>query len=135
MNGGTGIPMIVAMALLALGPARAGAGGVDQSKFRTEWEPRLIGGSAPAVQGYVENHSLVRVGDVRLRIDSLDGKSLNPAAHYKDLLGWSRKALRVTLPPSATPAQVEAAELLSAIGAQHFVKSVAPAVGGQAKGV
>ena len=71
-----------------------------------------------------------------LRIDSLDGKSLNPAAHYKDLMGWSRKALRVTLPPSATPAQVEAVELLSAIGAQHFVKSPAPAPagGGQAKG-
>ncbi len=77
---------------------------------------------------------LIEGSQESLRIDSLDGKSLNPAAHYKDLLGWSRKALRVTLPPSATPAQVEAAELLSAIGAQHFVKSVAPAVGGQAKG-
>jgi hypothetical protein len=77
---------------------------------------------------------LVEGSQEPLRIDSLDGKSLNPAAHYKDLLGWSRKALRVTLPPNASAAQVDAAELLSAMGAQHFVKSPAPTSNAPAKG-
>ena len=62
-----------------------------------------------------------------LRIDSLDGRSVNPAAHFKDMLGWNRKALRITLPPAASPAQVEAAELICAIAAQQFVPAAAPA--------
>jgi hypothetical protein len=60
-----------------------------------------------------------------LRVERLDGKSLHPAPHIKDLTGWNRKALRITLPPAPSPEQVEAAELLCAIAAQRFV-SVAP---------
>lgn len=55
-----------------------------------------------------------------LLIESLDGSSLNPAAHYKDLLGWNRKALRITLPPSASAAQIETTELICALAAHHF---------------
>lgn len=61
-------------------------------------------------------------GGEPLHVESLDGKSLNPAAHYKDLMGWNRKALRIVLPPSASPPQVEAAELLCALAARHFVR-------------
>lgn len=68
-----------------------------------------------------------------LRIDSLDGSSINPAAHFKDMMGWNRKALRITLPPSPSAAQVEASELLCAIAAQHFVRA-APASGPPARG-
>jgi hypothetical protein len=56
-----------------------------------------------------------------LAIESLDRDSLNPGAHYKDLLGWNRKALRILLPPSASPLQIETTELLCAIAANHFV--------------
>jgi hypothetical protein len=56
-----------------------------------------------------------------LRVDSLDKDSLNPKEHYKDLTGWNRKALRITLPPSPSAAQVEAAETVCAMAAQHFV--------------
>ena len=62
-----------------------------------------------------------------LRIESLDGQSLDPAAHVKDMTGWNRKALRITLPPSPSPAQVEAAELLCSLAAQHFVSNPPPA--------
>lgn len=55
-----------------------------------------------------------------LRVEPLDGNSLNPGAHYKDMTGWNRRALRITLPPGASPPQVEAAELLCAIAAQQF---------------
>jgi hypothetical protein len=61
-----------------------------------------------------------------IRVEPLDGASLNPGAHFKDMTGWNRKALRVTLPPAASPAQVESAELLCALAAQQFVKA-APA--------
>ena len=64
----------------------------------------------------------------KLTIQRLDGKSLNPAPHYKDLTGWNRTALRVTLPPSPSPTQVEAVELLCALAAQHFAQTALPLV-------
>ena len=57
-----------------------------------------------------------------LRVEALDRDSLDPGAHFKDLTGWNRKALRITLPPSPSEAQVEATELLCAIAAQHFIR-------------
>jgi hypothetical protein len=69
-----------------------------------------------------------------LRVETLDGTSLNPGAHFKDMVGWNRKALRITLPPAPSPAQVEATELLCAFAAHHFVRTAAPATpGGPAK--
>ena len=61
-----------------------------------------------------------------LRVERMDGKTLHPAPHIKDLTGWNRKALRITLPPSPSKAQVEAAELLCAIAAQRFVRIAPP---------
>ena len=55
-----------------------------------------------------------------LRIEPLDGASLNPGPHFKDMTGWNRKALRITLPPGPSEAQVEATELLCALAAQRF---------------
>jgi hypothetical protein len=74
------------------------------------------------------DHYLIEPSREKLLIQQLDGKSLNPAPHYKDLTGWNRKALRITLPASPSPAQVEAAELLCALAAQHFVHSALPFV-------
>jgi len=68
----------------------------------------------------------VRSSAEPLRIEPLDGASLNPGAHFKDMTGWNRKALRVTLPPSPSEAQVEATETLCALAAQHFTPA-APA--------
>lgn len=73
---------------------------------------------APAEEGDPNLHQLKAGG--LLYIESLDGKSLNSAPHYKDMVGWNRKALRIVLPPSASPAQVEATTLLCAIAAAHF---------------
>jgi hypothetical protein len=60
-------------------------------------------------------------GGEPLQIDALDKNTINPAAHFKDLIGWNRRAVRVTLSPSATRGQVEAAELICALAATHFV--------------
>ncbi|MBA3272261.1 MAG: hypothetical protein H0T11_00110 [Chthoniobacterales bacterium] len=62
----------------------------------------------------------------KLLVKQLDRESVNPAPHFKDMTGWNRKAIRITLPPSASPAQVEAAELLCALAAQHFVSTLSP---------
>lgn len=82
----------------------------------------LLAHSAPA-----EPHAYVIVASKEpLHIEQLDKNSINPGAHYKELLGWNRKALRITLPRSPSPAQVETAELLCAIAAQHFVRVTPP---------
>jgi hypothetical protein len=57
-----------------------------------------------------------------LSIETIDGQSPNSAPHFKDMVGWNRKAIRIVLPPSASPAQVEATVLLCAIAAGHFRK-------------
>jgi hypothetical protein len=61
-----------------------------------------------------------------LRIARLDKHSISPGAHFKDLVGWNRKALRVTVPASPSAAQIEAAELLCAIAAQGFDRATPP---------
>jgi hypothetical protein len=60
-----------------------------------------------------------------LRIDALDRDSLNPAAHFKDMVGWNRRALRLMLPPTASAEQVAAAELVCAIAARRFSSAAA----------
>lgn len=57
-----------------------------------------------------------------LHIEALTGASLNPAAHYKDMVGWNRKALRLMLPPAPSEVQLGATELLCAMAAQRFAK-------------
>jgi len=59
-----------------------------------------------------------------LYVELMDKSSLNPSAHFKDMVGWNRKALRIVVPPSASFAQVEATELLCAIAALHFAPIV-----------
>lgn len=53
-----------------------------------------------------------------LEIERLDGATPNPANFYKDMLGWNRRAIRVTLPITATDSQVRAVETLCAMSVQ-----------------
>ena len=55
-----------------------------------------------------------------IKVDQLDGKTANPSPFFKDMLGWNRRAIRITLPANATSAQVKAAETLCAIGAKKW---------------
>ncbi len=67
-----------------------------------------------------------------LHVEVLDGDSINPGPHFKDMTGWNRKALRVILSMTPSPEQVEATELLCALAAVQFV-SVPPPVKGATK--
>jgi hypothetical protein len=55
-----------------------------------------------------------------IKVDQLDGKTANPSPFFKDMLGWNRRAIRITLPSTANAAQVKAAETLCAIGAKKW---------------
>jgi|SRR5215468_3153776 len=44
----------------------------DQGLFDIEWEPDVVGGRDPALQGFIHNRSHLRVSNVRLRVDALD---------------------------------------------------------------
>src|SRR5436190_3947541 len=59
----------------------------------------------------------------RLIIEMLDANNTpNPHPWYKNMLGWGRKALRVTLLVKATPEQIAAIEALCALSAKAFNK-------------
>ena len=74
-------------------------------------------GSAPAAPEY----AVAGAAGTRLRIEALDAaNSPNPAPHYKHMLGWNRKALRITLLTTASEAEIEAAEKLCTIAAKRW---------------
>jgi hypothetical protein len=58
-------------------------------------------------------------------LEQLDSKSPNPAPFYKDMLGWNRKAIRITLPTSAKPSEIVAVENLCALSANKWTVSPA----------
>ena len=61
-----------------------------------------------------------------LYLDRLDStNTTNPDASFKFMLGWNRRALRMTLLSTATPGQVETAERLWSLAAR------VPASGGR----
>ncbi len=47
----------------------------------------------------------------------------NPSPFYKHMLGWNRKAMRITLPVGSSDAQVMAAETLVALASTKWQKS------------
>jgi len=89
-------------------------------------EVEAAGLLSPAPDAGAHLYRTAATGQV-LRVEPLDGDSINPGAHFKDMTGWNRKAVRISLPPTSSPTQVEAAELLCALAASRFVSRPAPA--------
>ena len=62
----------------------------------------------------------------RLVIETLDSNSSpEPKPWYKNMLGWGRKAIRITLPVNASDELVRAAEALCALAARAQAKKAA----------
>jgi len=81
------------------------------------------GATAPAPE-----YAVAGAAGTRLRIESLDAaNSPNPAPHYKHMLGWNRKALRITLLTTAADGELDAAEKLCALAAKRWAGSAAAA--------
>ncbi|MGB7158926.1 MAG: hypothetical protein WBD40_12710 [Tepidisphaeraceae bacterium] len=75
-----------------------------------------------------ETHAFaIHHGKDKLILEELDGKTLNPAPFYKDMLGWNRKAIRISLLTTSTPAQLDAAEQLCTISARKWLAKAAKA--------
>ena len=55
-----------------------------------------------------------------VKVDQLDGKTANPAPFYKDMLGWNRRAIRITVGATATADQRGAVEALCATAARKW---------------
>jgi hypothetical protein len=64
-------PALVVAALLVAAPAFAAD--ADAASFHVEWGPPAESGDDGIVRGWVVNDSPVRVGDVRLRVETVDG--------------------------------------------------------------
>ena len=73
--------------------------------------------SGPNEVAEVNNSYRIKGSVDSLKIDRLDGKTANPSPFYKDMLGWNRRALRITLPAGATADQMKATEYLASIAA------------------
>ena len=69
------VQQVLAAGVLGLAATAAGqpAGTPDVSAFTVEWRRTTEPWRRPTLEGYVNNHSQYRVGNVRLRIEALDG--------------------------------------------------------------
>jgi hypothetical protein len=69
-----------------------------------------------------EDRTAHPVGDGKtLMVESLTNENTpNPAGFYKHMLGWNRKALRITLSNDAADEQITAAENICAVAAARW---------------
>jgi hypothetical protein len=76
---------------------------------------------APAGNGSAM-HVVPGAAGQSVEIDSLTAQNTpNPSPFYKHMLGWNRKAVRITLPVDASEESIKAAERICAISAQRWV--------------
>jgi hypothetical protein len=66
-------------------------------------------------------HPVPGAGAHSIRIESLSAQNTpNPSPFFKHMLGWNRKALRITLPVDAAEPAIRAAEQICAISASRW---------------
>ncbi len=86
------------------------------------FDSKVIGGEKRPT-GQAHSYEIVDSREM-LSLEELDSKSVDPAPYYKDMLGWNRKAVRITLLAIATPAQLSAAEAILAHAAKKWVPKI-----------
>ena len=107
-------------------------GGIHVYLPDTMAEAQKAGVILPAPRGTSEDegpreYGLASKKGGSLLVESLSATNTpNPPAHMKNMLGWNRKALRITLPTTASDTQLEATEDLMALAARKWVSSVKP---------
>jgi hypothetical protein len=84
---------------------------------------KLLSGPLPSENPEEEELSYYRIVGTKesLILEEMDGKLPNPAPFYKDMLGWNRQAIRITLPTTATDVQVTAVEKLLNLSARKWM--------------
>ena len=97
------------------------------------WAPHLVGGRDAAVKGYVDNRSQLRVGDVHLRVETLDasGTVIGEAFGWVtgDVAAGGRGyfVVRVGVPGPTYRVTIESYDAISASTAGGEVAPGAPA--------
>jgi|SRR6266850_6231714 len=66
-------PLAALIVAVLLAAAPAWAADPAPASFHVEWGPPAESGDDGVVRGWVVNDSMMRVGDVRLRVETLDG--------------------------------------------------------------
>lgn len=70
-----------------------------------------------------EARKLKLIDEELIHIEQLETSNTeNPSPHFKNMLGWNRKALRITLPINADNEQVESAENIAALAARAWAE-------------
>jgi len=62
-----------------------------------------------------DNVFLLNPSKEKITIELLDRDTLNPQFYFKDMTGWNRKAIQVTIPATASAAQKHTVEQLAAL--------------------
>ena len=95
-------PALLLFVLLALAPSvyAQGAHPILEG-FRIEWDRRTDGWRRPGIDGYLYNDSTYRIGNVRLRVEILDGSKSVVGERFAWVLGDVTPGGRAyfTLPP------------------------------------
>lgn len=93
------------------------AGNGELSVYCTDVLDRAIAAKLvkPLGKGDESLHYRAGDSDTLLTITRLSGATTDPAPLYKDMLGWNRKAISLTLPTSADRPQVAAVEAIAAM--------------------
>ena len=79
--------------------------------------------NGPHEMGGHTNAYKIKGSTETIRIDQLDGKTPNPSTFFKDMLGWNRRALRITINGNATKDQIDAVEKICGLGARKWTKA------------
>src|SRR5262245_37821022 len=115
---GLGVMVVVSALLFAATPVSAGD--VSQGDFGVGWEESLIGRRDAVVKGYVDNRSQLRVGDVHLRVETLDGSGRVIGESFGWVMGDVAPGgrgyfvVRVTVPGAEYRVTVESYDAISA---------------------
>jgi hypothetical protein len=73
--------------------------------------------------GHPDDYPIKASKGEALHVESLDATNTpDPAPAIKHMLGWNRKALRITMPAIANQAQVAATEAIGEVAAKAWVK-------------
>jgi len=120
MELGEGLGVVVVVGALLFSAAPTSADDVAQGDFRVGWEESLIGGRDAVVKGHVDNRSQLRVGDVHLRVETLDasGRVIGQAFGWVmgDVAPGGRGyfVVRITVPGAGYRVTVESYDAISA---------------------
>ncbi len=80
---------------------------------------------APDPSGAPDQFLILASKGATLHIEQLSGPNTpNPAVHYKNMLGWNRKALRIPIPITARAEQLEAVEDIAAVAGRAWADKI-----------